>query len=99
MGNVFYGVVNQSTGHMSQAIAAPGEAKGRKYPVVIGNSRGETLLAWTEGMSWGKGGSVAWQIFGKNGTPEGETGHADGVPSWSLIAAFARPDGGFTLIY
>jgi len=99
MGNVFFGVLNPSTGRMSAPIAAPGEANGRKYPSVAGNSRGETLLAWAEGMKWGKGGSIAWQVFDKNGEPEGATGHADGVPSWSLVAAFARPDGGFTLVY
>jgi hypothetical protein len=99
MGNVFYGVVNPSTGRIGQLVAAPGEAKGRKYPVVIGNARGETLLAWTEGMSWGKGGSLVWQIYGKNGAPEGEPGHADGVPPWSLVAAFVRSDSGFTVLY
>jgi hypothetical protein len=99
MGNVFYGVLNPSTGRMSTPIAAPGEATGRKYPSVAGNSRGETLLAWAEGMKWAKGGSIAWQIFDKNGEPQGATGHADGVPSWSLVAAFARPEGGFTIVY
>ncbi len=99
MGNVYYGIINPSTGRMSAPIAMPGEAKGRKYPSVAGNSRGETLLAWAEGMKWGKGGSVAWQVFDKNGEPEGTAGRADGVPPWSLVAAFARPDGGFTLVY
>jgi hypothetical protein len=99
MGNVFYGVVTSSTGLMSQPVAAPGEAKGRKYPAVVGNVRGKTLLAWTEGMGWKKGGSLAWQIFDKSGKPAGEMGHAEGVPAWSLIAAFTRPDGGFTVVY
>ena len=99
MGNVFYGLANPSTNRMSAPIAAPGEANGRKYPSVAGNSRGETLLAWTEGMKWGNGGSIAWQVFDKNSEPEGPVGHADGVPSWSLVAAFARPDGGFTVVY
>jgi len=99
MGNVFYGVVNPATGRMSAPVAAPGEVKGRKYPSVAGNARGETLVAWTEGMKWGEGGSVAWQVFDRNGEPEGETGHVDGVPSWSLVAAMANPDGGFTIIY
>jgi hypothetical protein len=44
MGNVYYGVINPSTGRMSAPIAAPGEAKGRKYPSVTGNSHSETLL-------------------------------------------------------
>ena len=99
MGNVFYGVINPANGRMFTTVAAPGEARGRKYPSVAGNLRGETLLAWTEGMKWGTGGSVAWQVFDKNGEPEGETGHAEGVPSWSLVAAFANPDGGFTVVY
>jgi hypothetical protein len=99
MGNVSYGIINPSTRRMSPPIAVPGEAKGRKYPTVAGNSRGETLVAWTEGMTWGRGGAIAWQAFDKNGEPEGAAGRADGVPPWSLVAAFARPDGGFTLVY
>jgi len=99
MGNVFYGTVKPATTQMPQAIAAPGENRGRKYPVVIGNSRGQTLLAWAEGMKWGKGGSVLWQVFDTNGNPEGEMGHADGVPAWSVVAAFTRPGGGFTVVY
>jgi hypothetical protein len=99
MGNVYYGIVDPSTGRMSAPIAVPGEAKGRKYPSVAGNSRGETLVAWAEGMTWGKGGSIAWQTFDKKGQPEGAAGRAEGVPPWSLVAAFARSDGGFTLVY
>ena len=99
MGNIFYGVINPSTGRMSPPIATPGEAKGRKYPSVAGNSRGETLVAWAEGMKWGKAGSIAWQVFDSNGEPEGATGRAEGVPAWSLVAAFAGPDGGFTVVY
>jgi hypothetical protein len=99
MGNILYGVINPSTGRMSAPIAMPGEAKGRKYPSVAGNSRGQTLVAWAEGMKWGKGGSVAWQVFDKNGERQGSVGREDGVAPWGLVAAFARPDGGFTVIY
>ena len=42
-----------------QAIFSSEEAKGRKHPVVAGNARGETILAWTEGVGWNRGGSVA----------------------------------------
>ena len=77
----------------------PGDARPRKYPVVAANSLGETLVVWAEGMSWGKGGAAAWQVFDKAGRPMGAAGRAGGVPSWSLVAAFARPDGGFTVVY
>ncbi|MGI8467412.1 MAG: hypothetical protein ACR2N3_03065, partial [Pyrinomonadaceae bacterium] len=63
------------------------------------NIKGETLFAWTEGTAWGKGGSLAWQIFDKNNKPIGERGRADGVPAWSFPAAFAHPDGSFGLIF
>jgi hypothetical protein len=98
MGNVYYGVIDPSTRRMSPPIAVPGEAQGRKYPSVAGNSRGETLVAWAEGVTWGKAGSVAWQAFDKNGEPEG-AGRAADVPPWGLVAAFTRPDGGFTVVY
>jgi hypothetical protein len=63
------------------------------------NAEGETVLAWTEGMGWNQGGSVAWQVFDEHGQPTREHGQADGVPTWSLVAVFARPDGGFTVVY
>jgi len=99
MGNVFYGIVDPSTGRMSPPVAIPGEARGRKYPSMAANSRGETLVAWAEGMSHGKGGSVVWQTFDRKGGPIGTQGRADGVPAYSLVAAFARRDGGFTIVY
>ena len=99
MGNVWFGTVNPSTGQIAAPVAIPGEARSRKYPSIARNSRGETLVAWAEGMSWGKGGSAAWRIFDDRGDAEGPEGRADGVPAWSLVAAIARPDGGFTLVY
>ena len=80
-------------------IAAPGMGDNRKYPIVTANANGDVLLAWTEGTSWGKGGSLAWQVFGKDGKATGDKGRAGGVATWSLLSAVARPDGGFTLIY
>lgn len=98
-GQIYYSKVDQGTSKVSQPIAAPGEGSRRKHPMVISNDRGETLLVWTEGMVWNKGGAVAWQVFDKAGQPIGEKGRAEGVPAWSLVTAYARPDSGFTIIY
>lgn len=98
-GQVYYSKVGLGTSEVSQPISAPGEGSRRKHPAVISNNRGETLLVWTEGMVWNKGGSVDWQVFDKAGQPVSEKGRADGVPAWSLVTAYARPDGGFTIIY
>ena len=68
-------------------------------PVIVANAKGETLFAWTEGTAWGKGGSLMWQVFDKNGKPVGEKGYADGVASWSLITAFVQADSSFVLMF
>jgi hypothetical protein len=98
-GQVYHARLDPATGKRSPPVPAPGEAKGRKHPAVAGNARGETLLAWTEGMGWERGGTLAWQVFDKDGRPTAEKGRAPGVPTWSLVAAFVRPDGGFTVVY
>lgn len=98
-GQVFYGVVKPPTNKTTPSVPAPGRSTMRKHPVVVGNRNGEILLAWTEGMAWKKGGSVGWQVFDASGRIQGEAVQAPGVPVWSLVAAFARADGGFTVIY
>jgi hypothetical protein len=80
-------------------IAAPGGAKGRKHPRLAVNSRGETLLVWTEGTGWQRGGSIAWQVFDRNGAPIDDKGSAPGLPTWSFGAAATRADGTFTIFY
>ena len=98
-GQVFYGDVRAGTGSTSDAVAAPGPGSDRKHPAVIGDSRGETLLVWTEGTAWQRGGSVSWQVFNKYGQPTDTKGSAPGLPVWDLVTAYTRPDGGFTIIY
>lgn len=96
---VYFTRIDPATGKAGALVPAPGSADPRKHPAVAGNAKGETLLAWTEGMTWNKGGSLAWQVFDSAGRPTGEKGEAAGVPVWSLIAAFTRPDGAFTIVY
>jgi hypothetical protein len=91
--------IDRETGRRSPFVApAPTEAN-RKHPAVAVNAAGETLLVWTEGTGWQRGGSVAWEIFDRQGRSTGETGRVPGVPVWGLAAAYARPDGGFTILY
>ncbi len=71
----------------------------RKHPALAVNRDGQTLSAWTEGTGWARGGTLAWQVYDKDGAPVGRTERVDGVPVWSLPTAFARPAGGFVLIY
>jgi hypothetical protein len=96
---VYFARVDPATGKRAAPIAAPGSGDGRKHPALAVNARGETLLAWTEGMGWNRGGALAWQVFDRDGVPTKERGRADGVPVWSLVTAFVRPDGRFAIMY
>ena len=98
-GQVFYADVVPGTEGVSEPVAAPGSGSDRKHPVVTGNSRGETLLAWTSGTAWQRGGSLEWQVFDQSGRPTDAKGTAPGVPVWGLITAYTQPDGSFTVIY
>jgi hypothetical protein len=96
---VYFGRMNPTTGVLTEMLSAPGTGNNRKYPSITGNNRGQILLAWTEGMGWKKGGTLAWQVFDDNGRTVGSEGHASGVPTWSLVSAFTAPDGSFRIIY
>ena len=98
-GQVYWNSVEAGTGRISTPIPATGVATNRKHPVIARNSRGETLLAWTEGTGWNRGGAVAWQLFDKDGKPTAQHGRADGVPAWGSVAIAGRQDGGFVIIY
>jgi hypothetical protein len=98
-GQVSFVRIDPASGKRSEAIAAPGTGGGRKHPAVAGNKQGQTILVWTEGMGWNRGGSVVWQVFDRDGKPTAERGRADGVPTWSLVTVVAWPDGRFRIFY
>lgn len=72
---------------------------GAKHPALATNRRGETLLVWTEGTGWQRGGDFAWQVFDATGKPTAEHGRKSGIPVWSFATAFARPDSTFVIVY
>jgi hypothetical protein len=71
----------------------------RKHPRVSANKEGMTLLVWTDGTAWMRGGSLAWQLYDAKGQPTNVKGLRSGVPPWSFVAVAPRADGGFTIIY
>lgn len=96
---VYYATIDPTTSRMSEPIPASGSGKLRKYLVLAVSAKGETILVWTEGTSWGKGGSLAWQVYSMDGKPSEEKGSVPDLPAWTFGAVFARPDGGFTIVY
>ena len=98
-GQIFMGRIDAAAGKVTRTWAVPGAPRTRRHPALAVNGQGDVLLAWTEGTAWNKGGSAAWQVIGASGLPIGEPEHAGGVPTWGLVAAYARPDGGFGLAF
>jgi hypothetical protein len=85
---------------VNEPAPAPGQGENRKHPTLATNRAGQTVLAWTEGTGWEKGGSVAWQVYDRDGRPlPGQGGHADGLPVWGVPAAVALSDGSFRVLY
>lgn len=97
-GLVYFGMLD-ARGNVGSRIAPPGEVKGRKHPRLATNANGQTLLVWTEGTSYTKGGSLAWQLFDGAQRPSNPAGRMAGVPAFSFVAVAPRRDGGFTLLY
>ena len=95
----YFAMIQRGTGKVGTPIAAPGTPGNRKHPVVAANKRGETVFAWTDGMAWKKPGTVSWQVYSKEGRALSGVTTAEGVPVWSVIAAFAKPDGSFVVVY
>jgi hypothetical protein len=98
-GQVYFARIDPETGKLSSPTSPPGAEGGRKHPAVAANARGETILVWTEGTGWQKGGTLAWQVFDRSDRPTAESGRIEGgVPVWGRATVVARPGGGFTII-
>src|SRR5207244_8376851 len=69
---VYFARVDQRSGQRSAHLSALGNPNRRKFPVMAYNAHGQTILVWTEGMGWQKGGAVAWQVLCEKGKTIGE---------------------------
>lgn len=71
---------------------------GARHPAVAVNRQGSTLVAWTVGTGWNRGGEAAWQEFDATLNPRGVAARTEGVPVWGRVAVYAEPDGGFVVL-
>ena len=98
-GQVSFGAIDMAGARIPEPVAAPGPGGTRKHPRLAVNPRGETMMVWTEGTAWARGGSMAWQVFDSSGRPTSQKGSESGIPVWSFGSTVSRPDGGFLIIY
>jgi hypothetical protein len=95
---IYYARLDPRTRTFSTPIAMEGSA-GRKHPSVATNAAGVTLVAWTEGTGWARGGTLAWESLDPDGRRLAAQTNATPVPVWGLVAAVARPDGSFVVLH
>jgi hypothetical protein len=79
-------------------ISAPGPAKSHKHPRLSIASNGNTILVWTEGTGWNRGGTLSWQLYDRTDALTAEKGSIAGVAPWSF-AATAAISSGFLVLY
>jgi len=89
-GHVFFKDLKKAS---ALPVGATNEDKNSKHPRLAITPGGETVMVWTEGTGWARGGSLAWQLFDEAGKPLGEKHTARGVPTWSVAAVVPQPRG------
>jgi len=82
----------------SAPVSAAEGGQNHKHPRLAIAPDGETVMTWTEGTGWNRGGSLAWQLYDAAGKPLGKKCTAPGVPAWSFGAVVTKP-GGFLILY
>ena len=90
-GEVYFCRIDPKTCETTPASMPPNGQGGRKHPAAAGNARGETILVWTEGTGWQKGGALVWQVFDRSGRATDLRGRIDdGIPIWGLATVVAQ---------
>lgn len=98
-GQVSVARVDPAGGKVLARASAQGDGNGRKYPSVAVGRSGRVLLTWADGAGWGRGGSVAWQVFDRDLKPVGKPGRVPaGLAAWTFPAPYADGDG-FVVLY
>jgi hypothetical protein len=98
-GQVYFNAAGSADPPKAPPVPGTGGSGRRKHPRMAVRADGTVLLAWAEGTSGGRGGAVAWQMFGPDGRPSPASGTRPALPASSFPAVLARPDGRFTIYY
>lgn len=81
------------------ATVVAAKVDGAKHPSIAESADGSVAVVWLEGVTWGKGGSLHWRIYGADGKPQGEPGTQAGVPPWSIPSVVSTASGRFEAWY
>lgn len=92
--------MNITTGEVPSRVAEPRIRTRQKNPSIAFSSDGYKLIAWAEGVSFTRGGTLNWQLFDNLGNPVGTTDNPKiEIPDNSSPAAVVTPSGSFLILY
>ncbi len=94
---IYVATLDPRRGSFSSPLAMDGEAV-RKHPSVAVDRDGKTLVVWTEGTAWARGGTLAWALYDPAWHRLAGAANAGPVPVWGLVSAVARADGSFLIV-
>lgn len=69
-----------------------------RHPALAVNNHGETLVVWSIGTGWQRGGSLAWRKIDASGHLTEVQGKTEGVPVWDFTAVYAEGED-FVVMY
>lgn len=99
-GKVYFTRIQMSKLAIDTPKTVPGQGDSCKHPAIAVNKNGDTIVVWTEGTGWNRGGTLAWQVYDKNGTPTSEAGRRqNGISVWGLPAVVVEADNRFTIFH
>ena len=85
--------------HTASAPSPMGGTAVRNHPALAIDTAGNRLFAWIEGANRSRDGNVAWELRDATGKRIAAEAAAGTAPPLTLVAAIARPDGSFALVF
>ncbi len=92
--------LNLDAGGVPARVAEPATRTRQKNPAIAFSSDGYKLIAWGEGVSFTRGGTLNWQLFDDEGNavPAPEQPPIN-IPDNSAPAVTITPNGSFLILY
>ena len=80
-------------------LSPQSQEDGSRHPSMAIGDDHYTLLTWSEGTGWNRGGGVAWEITHPDNKLSRSGKMRESVPVWSFPSGFFVPEKGFTIVY
>ncbi|MEX2217540.1 MAG: sialidase family protein [Phycisphaerales bacterium] len=80
-----------------EARSIPGKRERRRHPSIAADRDGRVIVAWTEAGGWNTPGKLGWSLLADGKVLRQSVG--GDIPTWSLSAVVAKPNGAFLIVH